>query len=84
MVQTVCKGYQQTTTATLAGKELNTKQFVDTNFWLKPWLKLISCGSNYFLLAKVMGTTDSDLGKPWSDLGLNCFKGYQHTTLVGK
>ena len=28
----------------LAGKEINTKQFVDTTFWLKPWLKLISFG----------------------------------------
>ena len=30
----------------LVGKELNTKQLVDTTFWLKPWLKLISFGLN--------------------------------------
>ena len=27
-----------------AGKDLNTKQLVDTTFWLKPWLKFISFG----------------------------------------
>ena len=30
----------QRLSADIAGKELNTKQHVDT-FWLKPWLKLI-------------------------------------------
>ena len=37
-VQTVCKGYQQPTleNSPLADKELNTKQLVDTTFWLKP------------------------------------------------
>ena len=44
----------------LAGKELNTKQLVDTTFWLKPWLKLISFGSNFFHLAKVLATTNSE------------------------
>ena len=48
-VQTVCKGYQQ----------ISTKQFVDT-FWLKPWLKLILFGSNFFHLAKVLATTNSE------------------------
>ena len=43
----------------LAAKELNTK-FVDTTFWLKPWLKLISFGSNFFHLAKVLSTTNSE------------------------
>ena len=38
----------------LAGKELNTKQLVDTTFWLKSWLKLISFVSNFFHLAKVL------------------------------
>ena len=51
-VQTVCKGYQQ---------QLNTKQLVDT-FWLKPWLKLISFGCNFFHLAKVLATTNSEPG----------------------
>ena len=37
----------QRLSADTAGKELNTKQLVDT-FWLKPWLKLISFGSNFF------------------------------------
>ena len=45
----------------IAGKELNTKQLVDT-FWLKPWLKLISFGSNFFHLAKVLATTNSETG----------------------
>ena len=48
--------------STLAGKELNTKQLVDTTFWLKPWLKLISFGSNFFDLAKVLATTNSESG----------------------
>ena len=39
----------------IVGKELNTKQLVDT-FWLKPWLKLVSFGSNFFHLAKVLAT----------------------------
>ena len=33
---------------------------VDTTFWLKPWLKLISFGSNG--LAKVLVTTNSEPG----------------------
>ena len=44
--------------ADIAGKELNTKQLVDT-FWLKPWLKF---GSNFFHLAKVLATTNSEPG----------------------
>ena len=44
-----------------AGKQLNTKHHVDT-FWLKPWLKLISFGSNFFHLAKVLATTNSKPG----------------------
>ena len=47
--------------ADIAGKELNTKQLVDT-FWLKPWLKLISFGSNFSHLAKVLATTNSEPG----------------------
>ena len=46
----------------LAGKELNTKQFVGTTFWLKPWLKLIPFGSNFFHLAKVVATTKFEPG----------------------
>ena len=49
----------QRLSADIAGKELNTKQLVDT-FWLKPWLKLISFGSNFFHLAKVLATTNSE------------------------
>ena len=48
-VQTVCKGYQQTAKFALADKELNTKQLVDTTFWLNPWLKLILIGFNCWL-----------------------------------
>ena len=44
------------------GKELNTEQLVDTTFWLKPWLELISFGSNFFHLAKVLATTNSEPG----------------------
>ena len=47
----------------LEGKVLNTKQLVDTSFWLKPWLKLISFGSNFFHLAKMLATTHSEPGK---------------------
>ena len=35
-----------------------SKQLVNT-FWLKPWLKLISFGSNFFHLAKVFATINS-------------------------
>ena len=51
----------QRLSADIAGKELNTKQLVDT-FWLKPWLKLIAFGSNIFHLAKVLATTNSEPG----------------------
>ena len=54
----------QRLSADIAGKELNTKQLVDT-FWLKPWLKLISFGCNFFHLAKVLATTNSSHVKPW-------------------
>ena len=43
------------------GKEFNTKKLVDTTFWLKPWLKLISFGYNFLDLAKVLATTNSKL-----------------------
>ena len=46
----------------LAGKELNTEHLLDTTFWLKPWLKSISFGFNFFYLAKVLATTNSELG----------------------
>ena len=42
----------------LAGKELNTEQLVDTTFWLKQ----ISFGFNFFHLAKVLATTNSEPG----------------------
>ena len=51
----------QRLSADIAGKELNTKQLVDT-FWPKPWLKLYSFGSNFFHLAKVLATTNSEPG----------------------
>ena len=50
----------QILSADIAGKELNTKQLVDT-FWLKPWLKLISFGSKFFHMAEVLATS-SELG----------------------
>ena len=46
----------------LAGKGINTKQPVDNTFCLKPWLKLISFGSNFFHLARVLDTTNSESG----------------------
>ena len=60
-VQTVCKGYQQTTKV---DKELNT----NTTIWLKPWLKLISFGYNFFHLAEVLATTNSE-----PELALSCW-----------
>ena len=51
----------QRLSADIEGKELNTKQLVDT-FWLKLWLKLISFGPNFFHLAKVLATTNSAQG----------------------
>ena len=40
----------------VSGKRLETKQLFETTFWLKPWQKLhvISFGSNFFHLAKVL------------------------------
>ena len=46
----------------LTGNELNTEQLFDITFWLKPWLKSISFGSNVYHLAKVLATTNSELG----------------------
>ena len=51
----------QRLSADIVGKELNTKQRVDT-FWLKPWLKLISFGCNFLHSAKVLVTTNSEPG----------------------
>ena len=45
-----------------SGKEFNTKQLLDITFWLKPWLKSILFGSNFFHLAKVLTTTNSEPG----------------------
>ena len=45
-----------------SGQRVNTKKLVDTSFWLSPWLKLISFGSNFFHLAKVLATTNSEPG----------------------
>ena len=45
---------------TKVGKELYTKKLGDTTVWLKPWLKLISFGYNFFHLAKVLATTNSE------------------------
>ena len=42
----------------LAGKDLNTEQLLDT---VKPWLNSILFGSNFFDLAKVLATTNSEL-----------------------
>ena len=54
--------FKRLSAVNLAGKELNTKQLIDTSFWLKLWLKLISLGSNFFHLAKVLATTNSEPG----------------------
>ena len=62
-IQTVCKGYQQTIKVVPSEqKDLNTKQLVDITFWLKPWLKFILFGSNFFHLAKVLAKTNSEPG----------------------
>ena len=50
------------TKVTASSKELNTEQFDDTTFWRKPWFKSISFGSNFFDLAKVLATTNSEPG----------------------
>ena len=44
------------------GNGLNTKQLVDTTLWLKPWYKFILFGSNFFHLAKVLATKNSESG----------------------
>ena len=45
-----------------SGQRVNRNQLVDTTFWLKPWLKILSFGSNFFHLAKVLATTNSEPG----------------------
>ena len=50
-VQTVCKSGQRVK---------HKKKLVDSTFWLKPWLNLISFGYNFFHLAKVLATTNSE------------------------
>ena len=45
-----------------AGKELNAEQLLDTTLWLKLLLKSISFGSNFFHLAKVLATTNTEPG----------------------
>ena len=45
-----------------SGQRVKYKQLVDTTFWLKPWLKLISFDSNFFHLATVLATTNSEPG----------------------
>ena len=54
-------------------KELNTEQFLDTTFWLKPWLKSISFGSHFFHLAKVLATTNSEPGKVLAELAIGIY-----------
>ena len=52
----------QRLSADKAGKELNTKQLVHT-FWLKPWLRKVNfIWLNFFHLANVLATTNSELG----------------------
>ena len=51
----------QRLSADKGGKELNINRLVDT-FWLKPWLKFISFGSNFFHLAKVWAEINSESG----------------------
>ena len=43
-VQTVCKGYQQTTKVAPSEKRVKykTSSVDDSTFWLKPWLELLS------------------------------------------
>ena len=45
-----------------SGQRVKYKTNVDTTFWLKPWLKLISFDSNFSHLAKVLATTNSEPG----------------------
>ena len=58
-VQTVSKCYQQTTKVAASEQR---EELLDTTFWLKPWLKSISFGSNLFDLAKVLAKTNSEPG----------------------
>ena len=46
--------------STSSGQKVNTKQLVDTTFWLKPWLKLISLSSNFSHWTKVLATAKSE------------------------
>ena len=58
----LCPNCLQRLSADNKDKDLNTEQLVDTTSWLKPWLELISLGSNFFHLAKVLATTNSEPG----------------------
>ena len=43
-----------------SGQRVKYKKLVETTFWLKPWLKLISFGYNFFHLAKELATINSE------------------------
>ena len=57
-VQTVCIGYQHMTKVTGMWTKCFTEQLLDTTFRLKS----ISFGPNFFYLAKVLATTNSEPG----------------------
>ena len=62
-VLTVCKSYQQMTKVIASWQRVkyrNTEQLLDTTSLLKPQLKSISFGSNFFYFAKVLATTNSE------------------------
>ena len=52
----------------LAGTELIAKQLVDTTFWLKPWLKLISLVPTFSIWLKCWLQQILSHGKPCSGM----------------
>ena len=63
-VQTVCKGYQQTTKFASNGQRVKYKTFVDTTFWLKPWLELIHLAPTFSIRLKCWLQQILSKGKP--------------------
>ena len=61
-VQTVCKGYQQTRKVAPSGQRVKYKTTCGYYFLAKSLAKLITFGSNFFHLAKVLATTNSEPG----------------------
>ena len=61
-VRTVCKGYQEMTKVVASGQRVKYRTISRYYFLAKTLAKVNSFGSNFFHLAKVLATTNSEQG----------------------